>query len=51
MNDDKMAKEYNIEGGSVLHLVRGGELSCRQLQHLLSSHFSGGSCLLAHQRC
>lgn len=24
MNDDKMAKEYNIEGGSVLHLVRGG---------------------------
>lgn len=21
MNDDKMAKEYNIEGGSVLHLV------------------------------
>ena len=22
MNDDKMAKEYNIEGGSVLHLVR-----------------------------
>lgn len=29
MNDDKMAKEYNIEGGSVLHLVlalRGGAL-------------------------
>lgn len=28
MNDDKMAREYNIEGGSVLHLVlalRGGE--------------------------
>jgi ubiquitin-like protein Nedd8 len=27
MNDDKTAKEYNIEGGSVLHLVlalRGG---------------------------
>ncbi|KAL6776986.1 UBQ2 [Auxenochlorella protothecoides x Auxenochlorella symbiontica] len=27
MNDDKLAKEYNIEGGSVLHLVlalRGG---------------------------
>lgn len=27
MNDDKMAKDYNIEGGSVLHLVlalRGG---------------------------
>ena len=23
MNDDKMAKEYNIEGGSVLHLVGG----------------------------
>eukprot|EP00210_Caulerpa_lentillifera_P000316 g309.t1 len=23
MNDDKQAKEYNIEGGSVLHLVRG----------------------------
>ena len=22
MNDDKMAKDYNIEGGSVLHLVR-----------------------------
>jgi len=21
MNDDKMAKDYNIEGGSVLHLV------------------------------
>lgn len=21
MNDEKMAKEYNIEGGSVLHLV------------------------------
>jgi len=29
MNDDKMAKDYNIEGGSVLHLVlalRGGQL-------------------------
>lgn len=28
MNDEKTAKEYNIEGGSVLHLVlalRGGE--------------------------
>jgi Ubiquitin family len=28
MNDDKTAKEYNIEGGSVLHLVlalRGGQ--------------------------
>jgi len=28
MNDEKMAREYNIEGGSVLHLVlalRGGE--------------------------
>lgn len=27
MNDDKMAKEYHVEGGSVLHLVlalRGG---------------------------
>ena len=27
MNDEKVAKEYNIEGGSVLHLVlalRGG---------------------------
>jgi ubiquitin-like protein Nedd8 len=27
MNDEKTAKEYNIEGGSVLHLVlalRGG---------------------------
>lgn len=23
MNDDKTAKDYNIEGGSVLHLVRG----------------------------
>ena len=22
MNDDKAAKDYNIEGGSVLHLVR-----------------------------
>jgi hypothetical protein len=22
MNDDKTAKDYNIEGGSVLHLVR-----------------------------
>jgi Ubiquitin family len=21
MNDDKLAKDYNIEGGSVLHLV------------------------------
>jgi hypothetical protein len=30
MNDDKTAKEYNIEGGSVLHLVlalRGGSNS------------------------
>ncbi|KAL4457889.1 hypothetical protein ABPG75_012754 [Micractinium tetrahymenae] len=30
MNDDKMAKDYNIEGGSVLHLVlalRGGSSS------------------------
>lgn len=28
MNDEKIAKEYNIEGGSVLHLVlalRGGD--------------------------
>ena len=28
MNDDKTAREYNIEGGSVLHLVlalRGGQ--------------------------
>ena len=28
MSDDKMAKDYNIEGGSVLHLVlalRGGQ--------------------------
>jgi hypothetical protein len=24
MNDDKQAKEYNIEGGSVLHLVSAG---------------------------
>ena len=23
MNDDKTAREYNIEGGSVLHLVLG----------------------------
>lgn len=23
MNDEKLAKDYNIEGGSVLHLVRG----------------------------
>lgn len=23
MNDDKLAKDYNIEGGSVLHLVNG----------------------------
>lgn len=23
MNDDKLAKDYNIEGGSVLHLVLG----------------------------
>lgn len=23
MNDDKTAKDYNIEGGSVLHLVGG----------------------------
>jgi hypothetical protein len=22
MNDEKQAKDYNIEGGSVLHLVR-----------------------------
>ena len=34
MNDDKMAKEYNIEGGSVLHLVgansshENGLISC-----------------------
>lgn len=27
MNDDKMAKDYNIEGGSVLHLV-GAMWSC-----------------------
>jgi hypothetical protein len=26
MSDDKQAKEYNIEGGSVLHLVRGGDV-------------------------
>merc|ERR1719371_143928 len=29
MNDDKKASEYNIEGGSVLHLVlalRGGRM-------------------------
>jgi ubiquitin-like protein Nedd8 len=31
MNDEKMAKDYNIEGGSVLHLVlalRGGSRDC-----------------------
>ena len=33
MNDDKMAKDYNIEGGSVLHLVlalRGGSGGARR---------------------
>lgn len=33
MNDDKAAKDYNIEGGSVLHLVlalRGGTLAVLQ---------------------
>lgn len=28
MNDDKMAKEYNIEGGSVLHLVSAPGAGC-----------------------
>ena len=39
MNDDKMAKEYNIEGGSVLHLVcadsalkNRGNCSCQGLR-------------------
>ena len=34
MNDEKMAKEYNIEGGSVLHLVSGrswqGSAACHR---------------------
>ena len=29
MNDDKVAKDYNIEGGSVLHLVRPPHASAR----------------------
>lgn len=33
MNDDKMAKDYNIEGGSVLHLVSTIAVqTCRMLQ-------------------
>lgn len=31
MNDEKVAKEYNIEGGSVLHLVR--PLNCTDASH------------------
>ena len=31
MNDDKTAKDYNIEGGSVLHLV--SEHGHQALQH------------------
>ena len=31
MNDEKMAKDYNIEGGSVLHLVSPNDLPCRKL--------------------
>jgi hypothetical protein len=33
MNDDKHAKDYNIEGGSVLHLV-GGCARARSLRVL-----------------
>lgn len=44
MNDDKMAKDYHIEGGSVLHLVSAAAchtyflLSCRMwnMRHLLA---------------
>ena len=39
MNDDKLAKDYNIEGGSVLHLVRpvcvlcvSAQVSCFQVR-------------------
>ena len=31
MNDEKMAKDYNIEGGSVLHLVSPNVLLCCNL--------------------
>lgn len=39
MNDDKMAKDYNIEGGSVLHLVSAIAVqTCMlQLQNVVKS--------------
>ena len=33
MNDDKQAKDYNIEGGSVLHLV-STRVSCQLSERL-----------------
>ena len=32
MNDEKTAKDYNIEGGSVLHLVRSNQSSTHRLR-------------------
>ena len=47
MNDDKLAKDYNIEGGSVLHLVRPHlRAPCRYTGQLLSK--SGFTYLLLH---
>lgn len=40
MSDDKSAKDFNIEGGSVLHLVGA------TLIHLLPPHFSKAAALL-----
>ena len=32
MNDEKTAKDYNIEGGSVLHLVRSNQSNTHPLR-------------------
>ena len=35
MNDEKSARDYNIEGGSVLHLVRLASPECLRSSHVL----------------
>ena len=57
MNDDKQAKDYNIEGGSVLHLVRNWpsaqRLHCSPVQPLWSGvQKIAGQLTLSHNcRC
>lgn len=46
MNDDKAAKDYNIEGGSVLHLVRRQGVGASRAWQAACSHAADCRCLL-----